>query len=176
MGGQEQVKTYGDAGGGDIPQIPGQDNEDRVSFLVFNLADETFAIEVEKAREVIRVPKLSWIPGSHESVKGVINLRGSVIAVLDLAYLLGLPSSEELGRDCRVIIIDSAGMMVGMLVDSVNEVAAVAPSEMGHTMRTLDEQQRNIVVSQTTVKDKIVGVLDIDQVVADAKGQQPQNS
>lgn len=172
MGGQEQVKTFGDAGGGDTPRIPGQENEERISFLVFRLASETFALPVEKAREVIRVPKLSWIPGSQETVKGVINLRGSVIAVLDLALLLGLSSSDEVDRESRIIIIDSEGMVVGMLVDSVDEVAAVDPEVLEKTMRTLDEKQRSIVISQTTVRDKIVGILDIDQVVADASAQQ----
>ncbi|RJQ45380.1 MAG: purine-binding chemotaxis protein CheW [Gaiellales bacterium] len=174
MGKLEQAKTYGDVGGGEIPQIPGQEGDEKLSYLVFRLAGETFAIEVEKAREVIRAQKLSWIPGSHETVRGVINLRGNIIAVLELALLLGLPAAEELDKDSRIIIVESEGMVVGMLVDSVDEVALVDPREISKTMRTLDSRQRNIVVSQTTVRDRIVGMLDIDQVVSDAREQQGQ--
>lgn len=176
MGGTEQFKTYGEMGRGEPSQFPGEENEDRNSFLVFELGDEAFAIAVEKAREVIRVPKMSWIPGSHESVKGIINLRGSIIAVLGLAYLLGLPQRDEENGESRIIVIESDGTMVGMLVDSVNEVAAIAPVELEQTMRTLDERQRSIVMAQTTVKDKIVGVLDIDQVVAEARQLQPNSA
>lgn len=174
MGATEKFKTHGEYGGGDTSNFPGEENEDKSSFLVFDLGDEAFAIAVEKAREVIRVPKMSWIPGANESVKGVINLRGNIIAVLRLAYLLGLPQQdEEISAANRVIVIESDGALVGMLVDSVNEVAAVAPGELEQTMRTLNDKQRSIVMAQTTVRDKIVGILDIDQVVAEARQLHP---
>lgn len=176
MGGAEQFKTYDEMGRGEPSQFPGEENEGKVPFLVFELGDETFAIAVDKAREVIRVPKMSWIPGAHETVKGIINLRGSIIAVLGLAYLLGLPQPDEEDGENRIIVIESDGAMVGMLVDSVKEVASIAPGELEQTMRTLDDKQRNIVVAQTTVKDKIVGVLDIDQVVDEARKLQPGNA
>lgn len=143
-------------------------------FLVLQVGDETFAIEVEKAREVIRVPKLSWVPGAHESMKGVINFRGTIIAILDLALLLGLPAGDAGDRE-RIIILESAGSMVGLLVDAVNEVTAVPTAQLEATMQALDENQRSLVTSQVTIRERIVGILDIDQVVANARGLQPQS-
>jgi purine-binding chemotaxis protein CheW len=172
MGGLEQMKAYGEEGGGDIPQIPGAENEDTIPFLVCNVAEEMFAIDVSKVREVIRLPKMSWVPGAHESVLGVINLRGSIIAVLDLASLLGLRQDRDDGTNTRIIVIDSGNVTVGLQVDSVSEVIRLKQEELEQTMRTLDEGQRSVVVSQTTVKERIVGVLDIEQVVEGARDKQ----
>jgi purine-binding chemotaxis protein CheW len=175
MGVLNHMNLNGDVGGGEIPQIPGQENEETIPFLVFNVAAETFALEVASVREVLRMPKMSWVPGADASVQGVINLRGNIIAVLDLGILVGLDSGDGSDSESRIIVIESGDVMVGLHVDSVSEVAELKPGSLEHTMRTLDESQRNVVVSQTTVKDRIVGVLDIDQVVEVAREKQSQS-
>lgn len=174
MGVISQMHVYGDEGGGNTPQIPGAESEDMIQFLVFKVGTEMFALDVGSVREVIRVPGISWVPGAHDGVMGVINLRGSIIAVLNLAGLLMPGADVDTGKDCRIVVIESGEVTVGLAVDSVSEVAAINPDELEATMRTLDESQRNVVVSQTTIRDRIVGILDIDQVVAGASEKQSQ--
>jgi purine-binding chemotaxis protein CheW len=170
MGGTEQKINFGDVVGGANPPTPEQEREETISFLIMSIAGETFALNIDQVREVIRVPKISWVPGAQNSVRGVINLRGSIIAVLELADLLHLQGrSDEIDEDNRIIIVESGTVTVGLMVDSVSEVAAISPEEIEQTMRTLDEEQRSAVISQTTIRERIVGILDIDHIISVAK-------
>lgn len=169
MGGKEKIISLGEAVGGDYPSSPTQEDEELVSFLVMGVAQETFAMNIERVREVIRVTRITWVPGAQSSVRGVINLRGNIIAVLDLAELIGLqPGNGEANGDRRIIIVESGAVTVGLLVDSVSEVASISPAALEQTMPTLASGQQGLVVSQTTIRDRIAGVLDVDQVVEGA--------
>lgn len=170
MGGTKKKIIFGEEVGGANLPTPEQEREEKISFLIMGIAGETFAMNIDKVREVIRVPKISWVPGAQNSVRGVINLRGSIIAVLELADLLHLQEgSDEMDDDFRIIIVESGTVTVGLMVDSVSEVAPISPEEIEQTMRTLDEEQRSAVVSQTTIRDRIVGILDIDHIIGEAK-------
>jgi len=90
-------------------------------FVVFKLAGEEFAVKIDEVREVIRWDNVTRIPNTFPYIKGVLNLRGSVIVINDLAMKLGLPS-EKTNDDTKILIIDVGDDIVGMAVDSVNEV------------------------------------------------------
>ena len=142
--------------------------QDAVTFVVLSLSNETFAVSVEQVKEIIRVPLITWVPGSRGPVKGVINLRGSIVPVLDLAEVLSLKPGDA-GPDTRVVIVDTAEGMVGMLVESVEEVADIPTSALEPSMRTLAQRQKNFVKAQTNFKDVLVGVLDMDRVINESR-------
>lgn len=142
-----------------------------IAFVVLLLNGENFAVEIGKVREIIRVPKITWVPGAREPVSGVINLRGAIVAVVDMSRLIS-HSAASPDDDSRIIIAESAGLTVGLLVDAVTEVADIEPGNLEPAMRTLDEMQRNFIVVQTSLDDRLVGIIDIDYVIKHAREAQ----
>ncbi|MFA6000751.1 MAG: chemotaxis protein CheW [Thermoleophilia bacterium] len=142
--------------------------EENLPFVLMSLAGETFAVEISRVREVIRVPKITWIPGVPAHIKGVFNLRGSVVPVIDLAVLISLPDSTP-SQQSRIVIVDSSDELMGILVDSVSRVEEIAPSSLEPPMQTLDQKQRNFVMAQSSIDNVMVGMLDIDKVIKEAR-------
>jgi len=92
--------------------------------VVFSLGREEFAVEVTQVREIMRMEEITRMPKSPHFVEGIINLRGQIIAVIDLAKRLNLESAERTGES-RIIVVEAEDVKVGMIVDSVSEVLRV---------------------------------------------------
>ena len=175
MGGQNITYLKGPSEGGNLPVSPIDERpEGSVPFVLLSIAGETFAVEISKVREIIRVPHMTWVPGTQDYVRGVINLRGNVVAVIDLAKMLGMPRAEE-DSQTRIMIVESSGVMAGVLVDSVSRVADIAPSQLEPSLRTLDEDQRAFVVAQMNLDDKLIGILELDEILAQARAAKAPN-
>lgn len=106
-------------------------------YVTFRVARETYALDVLRVREVLRSAEVVPVPGAPDSVLGVINLRGSIVPVVDARHRLGLaPASPD--APSRVLIMESGWQAVGLRVDSVADVTTVtneeceAPPPMGH--------------------------------------------
>lgn len=89
--------------------------------VVFNLAGETYGIDISLVHEIIRMQVITRVPRTPHFVEGVINLRGRIIPVIDLHKRFNLPHSEET-QHSRIIVVEVVGVTVGMIVDSVSEV------------------------------------------------------
>lgn len=94
---------------------------EELKVIVFTLAHEEYGIEVDKVRTIERLMPITRVPKTPDFVKGVINLRGVVIPVIDLRGRFGLPESE-LGDNSRIIIVAANDLEVGFIVDSANDV------------------------------------------------------
>ncbi|MDR3435213.1 chemotaxis protein CheW [Telmatospirillum sp.] len=102
-------------------------------YLTFTLAEETFAVEIVKVREVIDYVHVTRVPRMPSFLCGVINLRGSVVPVIDLRLILGMPSIEKTVDTCVIIaevVMDGDALHLGMLADSVQEVIDIDPSQI----------------------------------------------
>lgn len=97
---------------------------EEMKVIVFTLAHEEYGIEVDKVRTIERLIPITRVPKTPEFVKGVINLRGIVIPVIDLRGRFGLPESE-LTENARIIIVAANDLEVGFIVDSANDVMDV---------------------------------------------------
>ncbi len=94
-------------------------------FLAFKLEDEVFAFDISKVREVLEFDTLTKVPQTPKMMKGVINLRGNVVPVIDMRIKFGMGETEKTVNTVIIIIeidLDSESTMIGALVDSVNEV------------------------------------------------------
>lgn len=172
MGGQDITFLKGPSEGGNLPDSPINERpEGAVPFVVLSIAGETFAVEIGKVREIIRVPQITWVPGSPDYVRGVINLRGSVVAVIDLAEMIGMPRAEE-DSQTRIIVVESSGVIVGVLVDSVSRVVDISPSQLEPALRTLDEKQKAFVIAQMNLDETLIGILELDEILAQARAAQ----
>ena len=96
----------------------------RRQFLSFHVGEETCALDVAHLREIVRIATVTRVPNAHASVRGVVNLRGSVLPVIDAACLLGLRPAATTG-ELHLVIVEApvpAGMaVIGLAVDSVSE-------------------------------------------------------
>lgn len=97
---------------------------EELKVIVFSLAHEQYGVEVEKVRTIERMQPLTRVPKTPAFVKGVINLRGVVVPVIDLRGRFGLPEAEYTDNS-RIIIVAVQDMEVGMIVDSANDVVDV---------------------------------------------------
>ena len=89
--------------------------------VIFKIAGEEFGVDINKVKEIIRWEDVTRIPNTASHIKGVINLRGNIIVVNDLAMKLGLPS-KTVDDDTRILVVEVAKNTIGMIVDSATEV------------------------------------------------------
>ena len=111
-------------------------NERAGKYLIFELGREEFGIRVVKVREIMRVQEITAVPGTPEYVKGVFNLRGKVIPVVDLRLKFGLREIEYAQRTCIIVVqvqAASHGLLMGIVVDAVAEVLNLAAADIEDT-------------------------------------------
>lgn len=99
------------------------DDEDAVVFQLvsFQLGDETFAIDILGVQEIIRMLEITQVPNAPHYVEGVVNLRGKIIPIINLGIRFGLPGTKPT-KDTRIVIVEVGHMILGFIVDSVEEV------------------------------------------------------
>lgn len=137
-------------------------------YLVFHLGEEEFGIQVQKVREIMGVQDITQVPQTPPHVKGVINLRGKVIPVVDLRLKFTMPAREYTQRTC-IIVVQVSGehgiMLMGIVVDGVAEVLQVAGADVEDTPSFGKEVEVPYVMGLAKLKGKVKILLDIDQVM-----------
>ena len=137
-------------------------------YLTFSLDREEYGIGILKVKEIIGMMRVTPVPQTPEHVKGVINLRGKVIPVIDLRARFGMSSTDHTDRTCIVVVeTDSGGgkLHIGVVVDSVSEVLNIKgsdieePPEFGTTLDT------NYILGMAKSSGSVKILLDIDQVL-----------
>jgi purine-binding chemotaxis protein CheW len=138
-------------------------------YLTVVVAQEAFGIAVLHVREIIRLQKITPVPQTPEFVKGVINLRGRVIPIVDLRIKFGLPA-EIADRTCIVVVhVGQPGnppLPMGLIVDSVEEVVTLAPDQIEPTPDFGVSIDTEYILGMAKVGAKVKTLLDIDRVVA----------
>lgn len=132
-------------------------------YLTFSLAGEEYGLAILRVREIIGLMDITAIPQAPPEVKGVINLRGKVIPVIDLRLKFGLPAAEYTDQTC--IIVTDVGFLVGVIVDTVQEVLDIdsgqidPPPPLGAAVNT------SFVLGMGKVRDDVKILLDIEEVL-----------
>ncbi len=138
-------------------------------YLTVVLDKESYGIAVLKVREIIRMQKITVVPQVPSFVKGVINLRGRVIPVIDLRLKFGL-NAEFADRTCIVVvqiaIDENRNVQMGLVVDSVEEVANLTGEEIEPTPEFGTRVDTSYILGLAKVKDTVKTLLDIERVVA----------
>jgi purine-binding chemotaxis protein CheW len=138
-------------------------------YLTFQLANEEFGIRVLKVREIIGVQEITSVPQTPAHIKGVINLRGKVVPVIDLRLKFGLPFSEYTQRTCIIVTQvqgESAPILMGIVVDGVSEVINFAVGEIEDTPDFGEDISSQYLLGMAKVKGKVKILLDIDRVLS----------
>jgi len=101
-----------------------------IQVVIFRLGSEEFGVRIDQVKEIIEMTNITRMPKAPFFIEGVINLRGQVIAVVDLARQLGLSASER-GEETRIVVVDVDDNIVGMIVDFVPEVLRISVKDIG---------------------------------------------
>ena len=137
-------------------------------YLVFHLGAEEYGIQVQKVREIMGVQEVTQVPQTPPHVKGVINLRGKVIPVLDLRLKFGLPDLAYNQRTCIIVVQiqgESGLLLMGIIVDGVSEVLNLTGAEVEDTPDFGAGFSTPYILGMAKVKGKVKILLDIDRVL-----------
>lgn len=136
-------------------------------YLSFNLDEEEFALDISRVREVLDYTKITKVPQAFNFMKGVINLRGSVVPVIDLKEKFGIGTAEKTVLS-RIIIceinIDEGLTVIGALADSVQEVMEIEPENIEPVPRIGTRLNTEFLKGMGKREDEFILILDIDKV------------
>ncbi len=140
-------------------------------YLTFKLAEETFAVDVAKVREILEWTVITKVPQTPEYMCGVINLRGSVVPVIDLRLKFGMAATEKTVNTCIIVVeVQQEGdtVVLGALADSVQEVFELEPVQIEPAPRIGTNMNTDFLQGMGKHNDMFIMILDIDKVFADA--------
>src|SRR5262245_18634311 len=142
-------------------------NELAGKYLTFVLADGEYGLAVRKVREIIKLPPITAVPQVAPWVKGVINLRGKVIPVIDLRLKFNVSASAYTDRTCIVVVdvaLKSSATLMGIIVDSVSDVLSVAANEIEEAPGFGDRSASAYIDALAKVKGTVKILLNVDRV------------
>jgi purine-binding chemotaxis protein CheW len=134
-------------------------------FLTFFLAGEEYGIEILKVHEIIGVMKITRVPRTPDFVRGVINLRGKVIPVMDLRLKFGMESQAQTDESC-IIVVQVQHVVMGILVDKVSEVLDIAAKDIDDAPSFGAGVNTDYILGIGKSQDRVKLLLDIDKVLS----------
>ncbi|OQY00658.1 MAG: hypothetical protein B6I20_08460 [Bacteroidetes bacterium 4572_117] len=140
------------------------------SYLTFQLNNERFAIHVSKLLNIIELIPVTQVPKSPDFIKGVINLRGSILAVIELKMKLNLEASNYTKESCIVVLqvlVEGEPTDVGVIVDSVHDVIEIDEKEIQPPLNVGVKFKSEFVKGVFKFKDRFIMILDIDKIFSD---------
>jgi len=136
-------------------------------YLTFTLGEELFAVDVSKVREVLDYTNITKIPRTPEYMRGVINLRGSVVPVIDLRLKFGMSKSERTIKTCIIVLeiaFDHETVVLGALADSVEEVFELEPAQIEPPPRLGTKFKAEFLQGMGKREENFLMILEIDKV------------
>jgi purine-binding chemotaxis protein CheW len=155
-----------------------QRNMETTQYLTFKLRDEVFALDIGKVREVLDFTTVTKVPQTPDFMRGVINLRGNVVPVVDMRLKFGLSITEKTVNTCVIITeidVDGETTVVGAMADSVQEVLDLEPDQIEPPPRIGAKLNTDFIMGMGKHNDQFIMILNIDKVfsaieLADTKG------
>ncbi len=146
-----------------------QMSEKEGKYLTFSLAEEEYGIEIRKIKEIIGMMPITSVPQTPEFVKGVINLRGKVIPIIDLRIRFGLEKRDYDDRTC-IIVVEVEGytgmVMIGIIVDSVSEVLNIKGDDIEETPTFGTKLNTDYILGMAKMEGEVKILLEIDNVLS----------
>lgn len=145
--------------------------KDFTQVVSFNLAQEEYAIEITKVKEIILVEGITRVPQMPDYIEGIINLRGDVVPVIDLRKRFGL-SNSELQEDTRIVVSRMDKRIVGLIVDSVSQVMKIPNSDIQPPPDTIASIAGEYLTGIGKMDERMIMMLDIEKVLTSEEKEQ----
>jgi purine-binding chemotaxis protein CheW len=148
----------------------GQQNQTKddevLQYVTFRLDDETYGINVMQIQEVLRYSEIAPVPGSPDYVLGIINLRGNVVTVIDTRRRFGL-NDADITDSSRIVVMESADQVMGILVDSVAEVVYLKSSEIEAAPNVGSEESARFIQGVCNRNGELIILVEFDKMLTD---------
>ena len=144
-----------------------QRNMETTQYLTFKLRDEVFALDIGKVREVLDFTTVTKVPQTPDFMRGVINLRGNVVPVVDMRLKFGMSQTEKTVNTCVIITeidVDGEITVVGAMADSVQEVLDLEPEQIEPPPRIGSKMNTDFIMGMGKHNDQFIIILNIDKV------------
>ncbi len=138
-------------------------------YLTFNLKNENYGIPLGRVKEIIAMLPITEVPKTPDYIRGVINLRGKIIPIMDLRVKFGLEEKEYNDRTCIIVVDLSTGeskRQTGLAVDSVAEVVDIKSAEIEEMSSNENNSEDEFIIGIGKVKEKVVMLLDIEKILS----------
>ena len=146
----------------------GQEDTQEGKFLTFSLGDEEYGIAIRNVTEIIGIQNVTDLPDMPDYIKGVINLRGKVIPVIDVRLRFDLKEREYDERTC-IIVVSINEMAVGLIVDSVSEVIDIPANDIEPSPKVKKGESSRFIQGLGKVNDEVKILLDIQNMLFDSE-------
>lgn len=138
-----------------------------VQYLTFKLDEEIFALDVAKVREILEYTSITKVPQTPDFMRGVINLRGSVVPVIDMRLKFGMTSTEQTINTCIIVVevrMEDETIVLGALADSVQEVVELEPEQIEAAPHIGTRLNTDFIRGMGKLGNRFIMILDIDKV------------
>ncbi|MEP2474733.1 chemotaxis protein CheW [Roseobacter sp.] len=135
-----------------------------IELLTFQLADQEYSLDIMSVREIRGWTRTTPLPHAPSYMKGVINLRGTVLPVMDLSERLGLKPQKQTERNV-IIVVNHDDIMTGLLVDAVSDIIALTDDDLQPPPEMQSSSAPNVVSSLTLIDERMIRVLDLSSIV-----------
>ena len=162
--GAGRVYTFVDRLQSQLKPAAEEPREEPEIWVSFELAGETYALPVTRVQEVLRVSNVTRVPHAPAPIRGITNLRGRVLAVVDLRVRLGL-APAPLEPQNRIVVVSSRERSIGLLVDSARQVVRVLPSAVQAPPADILTEHSDFLIGVYHLGESLIILLDVDQVL-----------
>lgn len=145
--------------------VAGGVDEREGQYLTFVLGRETYGLGILQVREIIGMTDITAVPGTPKFVKGVINLRGRVVPVIDARVKFGMPEAAPTDRTC-IIVVDVGEADIGLIVDEVSEVLNITSDQIEDTPSFGADVDTEFILGMGKAEEKVTILLDISKVLS----------
>lgn len=145
---------------------------DQDYYLTFRLQDETFGLTVHKVREIIEIPPITKVPKAPDYMRGVINLRGSVLPVIEGRMKFGMQQTSDTVNSVIIVLTieqDEKTINLGVLVDSVKEVVELEPADIKASPSLGNNYRSDFISGMGKLNDEFIMLLDVDALFSTAE-------
>ncbi len=133
--------------------------------VTFTIDTEEYGLEILKVQEVVRLPHITRLPRAPVFIKGVINLRGNIIPIIDLREKFGL-KSEEYTETTRVIIVEVVDKRLGMVVDNVSQVVRVPASSIAPPPPMISGEANQYLAGVVRLDERLIIMLNVENILS----------
>ena len=139
-------------------------------FLTFTLGDEHYGVDILKVQEIRGYDAVTRVPDAPEYIKGVINLRGTVLPIIDLGARFGLETSEPTARHV-IMVAHIGGRMVGLLVDAVSDILQMSEASVQPTPDVASDQVKTFVKGIFSIDGRMISLIELDHILPQVEAE-----
>ena len=139
---------------------------EEIQLVIFKIGDEEFGVNIHQVKEIVRLVPITPIPRAPKFIEGVVNLRGQILAVMDLAKRLELPSRPR-SEKTRIIVVEVEDNTVGMIVDEVTEVLRLPLEKIEKTPQIVESEiEQKYIKGVGKLDERLLIIIDLANILS----------